>query len=91
MLLRSARTTAHARRSPIPSAAWRCASASRFAAGITVFWRASPSDLPLHQAQDRIVEHRIRQQSLEPGVILLDRPQPLRIGHLPTTKLAFQA
>ena len=34
-----------ARRSLIPSAVWRCATASRFAAGVTIFLKAGRSDL----------------------------------------------
>ena len=44
MLLRSATTTAHARRSLIPSAVRRCATASRCAADVTIFLTAGPSD-----------------------------------------------
>lgn len=44
MLVRSAPTTMHARRSLIPSVTWRCAIACRFAAGATIFLTAGPSD-----------------------------------------------
>ncbi|MCY1174202.1 hypothetical protein D9M73_143960 [compost metagenome] len=45
MLVRSAPTTIHARSSLIPSAVWRCATASRFPAGVTIFesWSFRPA------------------------------------------------
>ena len=43
MLFRSAPITRHARRSLIPRTAWRRATASRFAAGVTNFLREDPS------------------------------------------------
>ena len=45
LLARSAPATAHGRRSLIPSAVRRCATACRFTAGVTVFLTTGLSDL----------------------------------------------
>jgi len=37
--------------------------------------------------QTRVIEHRVREQSLEPGVRLLERPQALCVGHLDVAEL----
>src|SRR5690348_7437718 len=51
----------------------RWATPSRIAAGPTIFCQKL--------VQRGLVQHRIRQQSLEPAVLFLQRPQPLRVRY----------
>jgi hypothetical protein len=74
MVIRQQPITRHARRSLIPWPSTRCATACRFAAGVTFFSQ--------EVLQSGIVEHRIGQQPFQTGVLVYQTLQPLGLADI---------